>query len=374
MLLRVAQVCIVGFSCAACSSVPLAPLPGAGVQPVPDASVLPLPDASVAAPQTVTVFDNARISSDSSAPNFQRLTADVDLSGGPYQSATLIADLGTTCVPLSWAGDPPPNGQNYPADCDAFDRNFEISLDNPEADSGAAPGLELVRAITPFGGPMHVEHDLTALANALPGTHHLSTKINTYPDPAGLISGSNGGWNVSLNLALVKGTPPQHPLAVIPLFYDDMTTVDSASASFATPAGTRTAYVEYRTTGHGQAGGDPLECSGPAEEFCRRQHTIQLDGTTLKTFVPWRTCSTACTLANTDGDAGRQYCEENPWGDIASVRASRANWCPGSESPPIVLDAPELAVPGTHELSWQVSEIAAGGNVRVSVTYYAFGD
>jgi hypothetical protein len=366
MFLRAALAGIAGFWCGACSSVPLQPAPDAG-------AITTTPPVSMT--RTVTVFDTARISSDSSAPNFQRLTADIDLSGGPYQSATLIADLGSTCVPFSsWADNRPPAGQNYPADCDAFDRNFEISLDNPEADSGAAPGLELVRAITPFGGPMHVEHDLTVLANGLPGTHHLSAKINTYPDPMGLISGSDGGWNLSLELALVTGAPALHPLAVVPLFYGDMTTVDSASASFTTPVGTRSAYIEYRTTGHGQAAGSALDCSGPAEEFCRRLHTIQLDGTTLKTFTPWQSCSAACTLVSTGGDAGMQYCEQNPCGDIASVKASRANWCPGSESPPITIDSPALAAPGTHELSWQISDIAAGGNVRVSVTYYALGD
>jgi hypothetical protein len=356
---------VAGSSCAACSSVPLKP-------PPPDAGVTPTP---MPVTHTTTVFDAARITSDMSAPNFQELSADIDLSGGPYQSATLIADLGTTCVPFSsWAENPPPAGQNYPADCDAFDRNFELSLDNPDADSGAPPGLELVRAITPFGGPMHVEHDLTVLANALPGTHHLRANISTYADASGLITGSNGGWNLTLELTLVSGTPAQHPLAVIPLFYGDMTTADSASASFTTPPGTRSAYLEYRTTGHGQAAGDPIDCSGPAEEFCKRAHTIQLDGAPLMSFTPWRSCASSCTLVSAGGDAGLQYCAENPCGAIASVRASRANWCPGSETPPIVLSQAELATVGSHEVSWQVSQIASGGSVRVSLTYYAFGD
>jgi hypothetical protein len=222
---------------------------------------------------------------------------------------------------------------------------------------------------------MHVEHDVTALANALSGSHHLSARINTYPDPAGLISGSNGGWNVTVKLALVSGVAPRHPLAVVPLFYGDMTTTDAATASFTTPPGTTSAFIEYRTTGHGQAAGDEPACVGPAEEFCKRTHTVELDGAALKTFTPWRVCASTCTLVS-EGDAGFQYCAENPCGDIASVKAPRANWCPGSESAPILLDEPEpeLAAPGAHDLSWQVSQIAAGGIVRVSLTYYAFGD
>ncbi|HWZ87803.1 MAG TPA: hypothetical protein VNW92_03105, partial [Polyangiaceae bacterium] len=207
MRLRALLVGAAGAAALACSSAPLKPAPGA------DAGATTPPVAT----HTLTIFDQARISSDSSAPNFQELTADIDFSGGPYQSATLIADLGTTCFPFSsWSSDPPPAGQNYPADCDAFDRNFELSLDDPAADSGAPPGLELVRAITPFGGPMHVEHDLTAVANALGTSHRLRARINTYPDSTGMATGSNGGWNVSLQLTLVRGTPELHPLAVVP--------------------------------------------------------------------------------------------------------------------------------------------------------------
>ena len=355
---------------AACTSTPLPPPPGSDAgSDGPDAASEAGPD-----PETVTVFDAARISSDPSSANFQRLTAEIELTGGPYQRVTLQAELGTTCFPFSaWQTDPPPNGQNYPADCDAFDRNFELSLDEPEPDSGAPPGLELVRAITPFGGPMQLEHDLTALANARPGSHRLSARINTYADAAGLITGSNGGWDVSVRLVLVKGAPPRPALAVIPLFYGDLTTTSSASAAFSTPSGTRSAYVEYRTTGHGQAAGNTLQCNGPAEEFCKREHTIELDGAPLKTFTPWQSCAKDCTLVS-EADAGFAYCAENPLGDVASVKAARANWCPGTESAPIVLDSPALAVPGHHELSWHVSEIAAGGSVRVSVTYYAFGD
>lgn len=375
-MVRPARWFTVAFAClAACSSKPLPPPPGldAGRDSAADAAPGDgsAPDTETV---TVTVIDAARISSDANAANFQRLTADMDLTDGPYQRVTLLAELGTTCFPFSaWQSNPPPPGQNYPADCDAFDRNFELALDEPDADSGAPPGLELVRAITPFGGPMQLEHDLTALANARPGPHRLSARINTYSDAAGQITGSNGGWTVSVRLVLVKGTPPRPPLAVVPLFYGDLTTIRGASAPFTTPSGTRSAYLEYRTTGHGQAAGDTLHCSGPAEEFCKREHTIELDGTPLKTFTPWQSCAKNCSLIS-DADAGFSYCAENPLGDVASVKAPRANWCPGTESAPIILDSPALAVPGDHELSWRVSEIADGGSVRVSVTYYAFGD
>ncbi len=351
----------------------------------------------------MTVFDAARISSKASDPNFQELSADLDLSDGPYESATLIADLGTTCVPFSsWADNPPPMGENWPADCDAFDRNFEISLDGPEpgdappstnneggaggesgasADGGASsvsmnavPALELVRAITPFGGPMHIERDLTAIANGLPGTHRIRARIATWSDPAGIVTGSNAGWNVSLKVQLKRGAAPAQPLAVLPLFYGDLTTATELSASFTVPEGTTRGYLEYRTTGHGAAAGGAFSCSGPAEEFCKRQHTIKLDGTTVKSFTPWKSCATQCTPGTSQGDPGFAYCEENPCGAIASVKAPRANWCPGTETDPVTIDAPELATPGPHDVSVLVSEIADGGSVRVSLTYYAFAN
>ncbi len=325
--------------------------------------------------ETLTVFDAERISSDSSAPNFQHLNGDIAFEGGPFTSVKLITELGTTCFPFAgWKDNRPPTGQNWPADCDAFDRNFELSLDDPDSDTSAAPGLELIRAITPFGGPMHLERDLTAIANAAPGVHHLRAHITTYPDPAGLVTGSNAGWNVSAKVELTRGAAAEHPLAVLPLFYGDLLTADAQSVSFTTPEGTTRAYLEYRTTGHGQAKGAIFECNGPAEEFCSRTHTVLLDGAMLQTFTPWKSCASACTLVTTDSDAGFDYCAENPCGAIASVKAPRANWCPGSESEPIVLDAPELAAPGNHEVSFQVSQIAMGGSVRVSLTYYAFAD
>ncbi|MES1176359.1 MAG: peptide-N-glycosidase F-related protein [Myxococcales bacterium] len=333
--------------------------------------------ATTPASETIQVFDTARITSDMSLPNFQQQTADLDFGAGPFTSVRLIADLGTTCFPFaSWKDDPPPSGQNWPADCDAFDRNFELSLDDPEpgADAGSTPGLELVRAITPFGGPMHIERYLTVIANAQPGAHRLRAHITTYADGAGKVTGSDAGWNITLRVELVRGPAAQRPLAVVPLFYGDLSTDEPMKASFRVPEGTLQGFLEYRTTGHGQGQGDTFKCKGPAEEFCSRQHTIELDGEVIKTFTPWRSCASACTLVTTDTDAGFDYCAENPCGAIDSVKAPRANWCPGTESGPLVLDAAGLATPGTHEASWHVSEIATGGIVRVSLTYYAFAD
>ncbi|MBN4050181.1 hypothetical protein JYT28_00335, partial [Desulfobulbus sp. AH-315-M07] len=99
-------------------------------------------------PSTVAAFDSVRIRSHALQDNFQEATAEIDLGEGPFASVQLTIDLDTTCFPFDkWQTNPPPPGQNFPADCDAFDRNFEWSLNDP-LEAGDPPGIELVRAIT----------------------------------------------------------------------------------------------------------------------------------------------------------------------------------------------------------------------------------
>ena len=118
--------------------------------PSPDAGEAPDAAPAVAAPFTATPLDQAHIGSNSALPDFQKATGDVDLSGGPFAAATLVVDLASSCFPFAqWTANPPPTGQNYPATCDAFDRNFETALFAP---GGGAPGLELVHAVTPSVG------------------------------------------------------------------------------------------------------------------------------------------------------------------------------------------------------------------------------
>jgi hypothetical protein len=334
-----------------------------------------------AAPYTINAFDNVRIGSDSSKPNFQNATADIDLEDGPFASVKLIIDLGTTCYPFdSWQNDPPPAGQNWPADCDAFDRNFEFSLDDPADPKVGPPAIELVRAITPFGGPEHLEVDITDVANGLPGKHTLRTHISTYSDAAGKVSGSNGGWNVTAKIEVVPGKAPRNVLAVVPLYNGSEGATDVITPpGFDVPAGTTSARIEYRATGHGGAAGDLPACQGPAEEFCHRTDTMSVDGATVSSFDPWRIdCDKLCTLKHQNTSAGGfDYCLENPCGAIASVKASRANWCPGSMTPPYLVTskaAPALIAAGQHTFSWKFSNIADGGTWRLSATYFAFGD
>ncbi len=327
-------------------------------------------------PYSFTAWQSAHIGSDSSKADFHMVTADVDFGSRSFAGVKLVVDLESPCFPFSkWSADPPPSGQNWPADCDAFDRNFELSLDDPGS-NGGPPGLELERAITPFGGPLHLEIDITDVANGLPGKHTLRTTIPTYSDGEGKVSGSNGGWLVSAHIDFVPGPAPRKVLAVVPLFYGDQTmTASPAPIGFTVPEDAKSGRLEWRATGHGGAQ-QGSGCIGPAEEFCHRKQTLVVDGTKVEDFDPWRTnCKDNCTVAHQGpADAGFDYCEQNPCGDMGSVKASRANWCPGTETPPFVSTAAPFATPGDHQLSWTISTVVDGGQWHLSAVYFAFGE
>jgi hypothetical protein len=165
-------------------------------------------------------------------------------------------------------------------------------------------------------------------------------------------------------------------LAVVPLYVGSIGPADPFPVvSWEVPAGATAGRLEYRTSGHGQGPAAP-RCIGAAEEFCDRRHQIFIDGVEADNIEPYREdCETLCTVTHYGApDAGFDYCAENPCGAIASVEAARANWCPGSMTPPFVWDAlPALAAPGTHTFSFQILDIAAGGTWMASAIYTAYG-
>jgi hypothetical protein len=320
------------------------------------------------------IMDGVRIQTLKEVPNQREAFAELDFSGGPFAKATLFVTLDTSCYPFEkWRTNPPPVGQNWPADCDAFDRNFEISLDNPATPEAGPPGIELARAITPFGGPLQMALDVTDLANGLPGKHQLRVWIAVYADKAGKVTGTDASWKVSAAIKLEPGVAPRKVLAVTPLAYAGQKLKDGPALNFEVPAGTTRGRIEYRSTGHGQ-GALSSGCVGPAEEFCERTHSLRVDGAVVDEFEPWRDdCETLCTLSKSEV-ISQEFCAENPCGAIASVRAPRANWCPGSVSAPRIVENPALAVAGAHTFAWNISELITGGEWRISATYFAYGD
>ena len=351
---------IAGSACST-AAVPLAPEDAA-----PDALIEAGP--IVGAKTTETPMFRALIGSDASKPTFQKARSSVDLTG-TFQRVMLIVDLESPCFPFEkWKDDPPPKGHNWPASCDAFDRNFETSLVDPVNPS--APGLELVRAITPFGGPLHIEEDVTDVWNGIEGPRDLSIHITTYSDGAGKVSGSNGSWFVSAKVEKTGGPPPREVLAVTPLFYGSVKSDASTCAlPFDIPQGATKTQVFYRATGHGGQIEEGAECRQPADEFCQREQEIGFDAETKQKVTFWRKdCKSLCTVKHYIGNGlDLDYCEENPCGAQASVRASRANWCPGSITPPAEY-APTSGAPGPHTFHFGIAKIAKEGSWTVSAT------
>jgi len=335
----------------------------------------------------VLVLDDARIGSNGALPNFQVARADVDVGTAPVTRATLTVDLRTTCFPFSqWADEPPPSGQNWPASCDAFDRNFHFLVDDPADDdvADAVVPLELVRAITPFGGPLHIDVDVTDVVNGLVasgrgGRHRLSAHITTFSDGAGIVSGSDGGWNVSARLDLVPGVPRRNVVDVRALFFGNLVTGSEGAGAVVDLGDNQRGLLQVRTTGHGGPNSD-ADCFGPAEEFCRREHRLAIgngvddgvDDDVAFTFVPLREdCEVLCTRTTSTipGGGTIEHCAENPTGDIRSVEASRANWCPGSVTPPFDVEfGSATGAAGPHDVRWTVERIAEGGSWLTSLT------
>lgn len=325
-----------------------------------------------AEPQTLRVLDAATISSNPDDENFQQVSGQVDFGEVPVSSAVLRIELDSPCFPFSrWLEQGVPEGQRWPARCDAFDRGLSVTLDDEGAER-SEPAIELVRAVTPFGGPFELEVDITDVVNGLPGPHRMRLGIDTWSDAEGLVSGSAGEWIGSIEVVLTPGEPPRRVLAVTPLVLGLQTTVEAEPIELVVPDDVGSARIDYRVTGHGGVG-DP-QCLGPAEEFCRRRHELRLDGELLAELSPWRSdCDLLCTVVENDVAAGpASYCSENPCGDPRSVRASRANWCPGSATPPFALSSPLLTTAGSHELTRTVEGLREGGQWHVSATYFAF--
>ncbi len=329
--------------------------------------------ASYPDPFTELAMDAVRISSTGSDGDFQTTSTELDLGDGPFASVTMTMTLGTTCYPFQqWADDPPPEGHNWPPKCDAFDRNFDIWLAPPEGSE--EPRLVLMRAITPFGGPMEHQFDVTDIFNARPGSHELFAHISTWPDGSGRVSGSDGGWFVTVRFDVEPGPAPRNVLAVMPLenrYLGPGTFPETRN--FSLPEGTTSGRVEYYVSGHGGGNDRSSACIGPAEEFCRRRHIVYVDDEEYP-LEAWREdCGDWCTLV-TDPTFGIEHCLENPTGDVRSVNAPRANWCPGTLTEAYVFEPESLGAPGEHLFAYEIADIEEGGGWSVDAIVYAYGD
>lgn len=304
------------------------------------------------------------------------LEAILSLGPGPFSAVSLELSLGTTCFPFEgWADNPPPPGHEWPEDCDAVSRVVRVIVDPPQTERDP-PGIEVLRAHTPYGGPQELQADMTDLANAGSGSspRRISIQLPVQPDPTGQRTGRAASWAVTLRVRAQRGAPPRPVLAVLPLADSSLTSSTATLAfSFSVPEGATRTRLELRATGEGE-GLETAGCVGPSEAHCRREQQVELDGitSTLEVWTP--SCASVCSLRHFGGVFdGFDYCRENPTGPLDEVRAARAGWCPSMLTPPVSLEATDPLPPGIHTIRHTIRRIAPGGSWPVSWVLVLYG-
>jgi hypothetical protein len=192
-----------------------------------------------------------------------------------------------------------------PTACDPLPRVATVRVG---VDGGGE--LELLRAVTPFGGDADWTEDVTDFASLFTWTHPVSVTLDT----------AEGAFEISLSMIFEPGPPPRDVLEIIPLFdATDFTAASDSPVELARmPAGVGSAAVHYRFTGHSTTG------SG-CDETCERAPSISIDGTPRLELSPWRTDCASFVAAN-------------PGGEPSVVSLDRSGWCPGDLVHPGISD------------------------------------
>lgn len=238
------------------------------------------------------------------------------------------------------------------------------------------PNVELLRFMTPFGvghftndervknrKPPYIPHweeqvkwsqDITHLIPLLEGEVYIGIMIDTW---------TKEGYTISVDLNFTESAIPNHlktSQSVIPLvntskyaseqrLYDDFSK-QPIEISFTAASIYKNAKLYFITTGHGgHAEGD---------EFVKKEHRIDFDGKTIKSWIPWRDdCASFRRFNPTSGTwLAKDFMEEELSDDrIASSDLSRSNWCPGSDVKPEIMDLGDLQQ-GEHVLKIAIPE------------------
>ena len=192
-----------------------------------------------------------------------------------------------------------------PTFCDPLARVATVRLG---LDGGGE--VELLRAVTPFGGDAEWTEDVTDLAPLLTWVHPVIVTLDT----------TEGGWEVDLWMTFEPGPPPREVLRVVPLFdhANYRVPADISPVLVRMPVGVAGAALRYRFTGHSTTGEG-------CDESCERTVTVSVDGAPRLEHTPWRTdCASFVAV--------------NPLGDPAVVSRARSGWCPGDRVRTVVTD------------------------------------
>ena len=205
---------------------------------------------------------------------------------------------------------------------DPWTRLGSVSVLVPPEEGGTPTEVELMRFITPYGGPATFVQEVTALAPLLSGETTFQLFLSTYSQEP--------GWRASFTLTyLDEEAGHRRPMLVVPLFNDAHVTggPDGTARLAGTvdiPPGLARPRLQITTTGHATDGAG-------GNEFVSSDHLLRIDGRLVARWRPW-------------SEAGGGLRPANPWSgrevvDGQEVWASdfdRSGWHPGTEVSPVL--------------------------------------
>ena len=234
--------------------------------------------------------------------------------------------------------------------CGAWDYIDNLYLRRLGSVNNPSQNTEIVRFITPYGGSFNHttwgfswHMDVTDYAMFL----HDSVEVEYVH---GGYEGTNVGWQVTVDFAVVNGDPVADPINFTQLWNGSFNYGDTTNPieNYLTPdtqmVSPTAGLTKIRTlhTGHGE---DINDCS----EFCSSTRTIKIDGNAVSTAARWRTCGNNAL-----------YPQAGTW------IYDRANWCPGSIVHPDFVLSTTLTPGIKHifdfDMPAYIGGVASGGN------------
>lgn len=202
--------------------------------------------------------------------------------------------------------------------------------------AGGQVERELVRFVTPYGGPAVFEQDVTALGPLLHGQRTLRAYISTFSEEP--------GWTINVSLRYSADTiGARRPHYARLLFADSHVTSASNTLrkTLTIPDGLDMPRLRVLTSGHAT--------DGTAEnEFVSCTHVLRIDGRIIARWRPWS--ERGGELRELNPTAGRWKVDGR---EIRSSDLDRSGWHPGLAVEPMIIPMPELT-PGRHRIELTV--------------------
>ncbi len=203
------------------------------------------------------------------------------------------------------------------------------------------PDLELIKFITPYGGPKTYVRDITHLKPYLEQGGTLKAFVDTWSSP---------GWEFTFEFWTrdSRGATDQVDSMpsdwVIPLIYEESITAEDQPdpVHVYIPEGTYRTELYYLVSGHCTDGRD-------ADEFESKFNVVKVDGREVLRYKPWRN---DCTRYR-DINPYTRHWPDGTW----SSDYSRSGWCPGDMVEPLVTDLRMDLPPGRHLMEFAVEDV-----------------